>query len=115
MDVRTKRVYDEPSEDDGRRVLVDRLWPRGVSKEDAALDAWVKRVAPSDDLREWFDHDPERFDEFRDRYRAELDGKEDAVEEVVGDADTLTLVYAASDEAHNNAVVLAEYVRERAG
>lgn len=113
MDIQTKRVYVDPDPDDGRRVLVDRIWPRGVSKADAQLDAWVTEVAPSDDLRTWFDHDPERFDEFRERYRAELDDSPDAVAEVVDDADTLTLVYAARDETHNNAVVLADYLRER--
>lgn len=75
MPVRTKRVYEDPDPDDGTRVLVDRLWPRSVSKAEAQLDEWMKAVAPSDDLREWFDHDPDRWDEFRERYRAELDNR----------------------------------------
>lgn len=112
--VRTKRAYDDPAPEDGTRVLVDRLWPRGVSKEEARLDDWLREVAPSDDLREWFDHDPERWPAFRRRYRAELDGNE-AVETLLSHAreGTLTLVYAASDREHNNAVVLRDYLEER--
>jgi uncharacterized protein YeaO (DUF488 family) len=102
--IRTKRAYEPASSEDGYRVLVDRLWPRGVSKEDARLDAWMKEVAPSDDLREWFDHDPERWEEFTERYRQEL--RERAGEE------TITLVFAARDTDRNNAVVLKEYLEE---
>jgi len=119
--IRTKRVYEEASAGDGARVLVDRLWPRGVSKEAAALDNWAKEVAPSDELRAWFDHDPERWAEFRRRYAAELDGKRETVRREaldVADEDpladgTLTLVYAARDTEHNNAVALKRYLEAR--
>lgn len=110
MRVRVKRVYETPAEEDGTRILVDRLWPRGVSKEDAALDDWMRDIAPSDELREWFDHDPERWKEFERRYRAELEEKEDLIEglrEYARDGQ-LTLVYAAKDQEHNNARVLQE-------
>lgn len=108
MRVQVKRVYETPAEEDGTRILVDRLWPRGFSKEDAALDDWMRDIAPSDELREWFDHDPERWEEFDRRYRAELEGKKDIIEELRKYArdGRLTLVYAARDEEHNNARVL---------
>lgn len=112
MPIRTKRVYEEPNPDDGTRVLVDRLWPRGVSKEAAALDEWLKDVAPSDELREWFDHDPDRWDEFVSRYHAELSDREEEIERLrsVAEEDTLTLLYAASDTEHNNAVALKQFL-----
>lgn len=111
--IRITRVYDPPTEEDGTRVLVDRLWPRGVSREDAAIDRWMKELAPSDELRAWFGHDPEKWDAFRERYARELDEKEEAVEALRGEAagGTLTLVYAARDTEHNNAVALREYLR----
>ena len=111
--IRVKRVYDPPAENDGRRVLVDRLWPRGVSREDAALDRWMKEIAPSDALRRWFDHDPERWEEFRARYARELDAKGDEVAFLreAAEAGTLTLVYSARDTEHNQAVALAAYLR----
>jgi uncharacterized protein YeaO (DUF488 family) len=109
MSVQTKRIYEEPESEDGTRVLVDRLWPRGVSKEGAALDRWAKDVAPSDELRNWFDHDPERWDEFKQRYRDELTDR-DVVDELreLADDGTVTLLYAATDRDHNNAVVLRD-------
>lgn len=112
-DIRIKRVYDPPARGDGARVLVDRLWPRGVSKEHAALTLWLKEVAPSPDLRIWFGHDPARWGEFERRYRAELAHNPDAVAQlaVLSRQGPLTLLYAAHDEAHNQAVVLAEYLR----
>lgn len=112
--IQCKRAYDEPSPDDGTRVLVDRLWPRGVSKEDAALDDWVKEVAPSDELRKWFDHDLEKWDEFCRRYHRELDEKEKLVARLGAEAEdgTLTLVYAAKDREHNNAVALKHYLEK---
>lgn len=115
MTIRTKRIYEDPDPADGTRVLVDRLWPRGVSKEEAQLDAWLKSVAPSDELREWFDHDPDRWDEFRDRYRAELDETHEPVERLLEYASTgpLTLLYATTDREHNNAVVLREYLEDQ--
>ncbi|MEX0601124.1 MAG: DUF488 domain-containing protein [Rhodothermales bacterium] len=110
--IQCKRAYDDPSPDDGTRVLVDRLWPRGVRKDEAQLDDWAKEVAPSDELRTWFDHDPEKWDEFRRRYHAELHEKEDTLAPLhkAAEAGTLTLVYAAKDRAHNNAVALKQYV-----
>ncbi|EMA54476.1 DUF488 domain-containing protein [Halococcus thailandensis] len=109
MPIQTKRIYEEPDPEDGTRVLVDRLWPRGVSKEDAALDRWAKDAAPSDELRNWFDHDPERWDEFKERYRDELSDR-DVVDELreLADGGTVTLLYAATDREHNNAVVLRD-------
>lgn len=105
-----KRVYDEPAASDGKRVLVDRLWPRGLSKERAHVDAWLKEVAPSNELRKWFAHDPAKFEEFRRRYAEELESAEGqaALEELrtFSKQGTLTLLFAAHDTEHNNAVVL---------
>jgi uncharacterized protein YeaO (DUF488 family) len=110
--IRLKRAYEKPDGPDGYRVLVDRLWPRGVTKEAAALVEWAKEVAPSDGLRQEFHGHPERWEEFRERYWAELDGKEELVarlrERAAGG--TLTLVYAARDEERNNALALREYL-----
>jgi uncharacterized protein YeaO (DUF488 family) len=108
--IKIKRIYDEPSSGDGYRVLVDRLWPRGVSKEDAKLDQWDKEIAPSSELRKWFDHKEERFNEFSKRYREELKDKEpdwDKLREIAKKG-TLTLLYAAKDPEINQAVVLKE-------
>ncbi|NMM15605.1 MAG: DUF488 domain-containing protein [Cellulomonas sp.] len=112
MDVRIKRVYAPPAPDDGFRILVDRIWPRGVSKAGAALDLWLTGVAPSTELRRWFGHDPERMAEFTDRYAAELDANPAATElrGLAADRDRITLVYSAHDELHNQAVVLAAYL-----
>lgn len=112
--MRVKRVQEDPADDDGARWLVDRLWPRGISRQRAALDDWLKDVAPSQELRQWFGHDPERFDEFARRYRAELDtsvAAEDLRRRLRG-LDAATLLYAAKDEEHNNAVVLLDWLRE---
>ena len=114
MPVSLKRAYESPSPEDGYRVLVDRLWPRGVSKEEASLDDWLREIAPSDDLRTWFDHDPERWEEFRKRYRSELDEHREALHflaRLAADG-KLTLVYGAKDREHNNAVVVKEYIEE---
>ncbi len=113
MDIRLKRAYDGPAATDGYRVLVDRLWPRGVARDDARLDAWMKELAPSTELRRWFAHDPSRFAEFRRRYVDELRGQRPALAELRrrARAGTLTLVYAARDAEHNDAVVLAEVLR----
>ena len=112
--MRTKRVYEEPSGDDGIRVLVDRLWPRGISKERALLDRWEKNLAPSNELRRWFGHDPAKWEEFLRRYRAELEGKEEALGRLRQEANdgAVTLLYAARDEEHNNAVALKRYIEE---
>lgn len=110
--IQLKRAYDPPETGDGYRVLVDRLWPRGISREDAAIDRWMKELAPSDDLRRWFGHDPEKWEEFRRRYKQELETHEDAVAFLreKSSEGTLTLIYAAKDTQHNNAVVLREYL-----
>lgn len=107
--VRLKRVYEAPEEEDGTRVLVDRLWPRGVSKEAAAVDWWARELAPSSELRHWFGHDPARFEAFAQRYRDELRGSEALAElRRLAAGGTVTLVYAARDERHNNARVLEQ-------
>lgn len=112
-DIRIRRVYDPPQAGDGARVLVDRLWPRGVRKAAAALDLWLKDAAPSPELRRWFGHDPARWTEFANRYQAELAARADAIEPLCELARTgpLTLLYGARDPIHNHAVVLAAYLR----
>jgi uncharacterized protein YeaO (DUF488 family) len=113
MDIRLKRAYEPASARDGYRVLVDRLWPRGVSKRQAKLDEWAKELAPSSQLREWFGHEPTRFPEFRRRYIDELRADAPRLKELRRRARTrtLTLVYSAHDSEHNDAVVLAEVLR----
>ena len=108
---RIKRVYEPAAEADGTRVLVDRVWPRGITKEKAALSEWLKDVAPSTELRQWFGHDPARFEAFRERYRAELEGNA-ALDDLRRLKGTVTLVYGAHDETHNQAVVLKELLEE---
>ncbi len=112
--IEIKRVYDPPAAEDGTRILVDRLWPRGLRKEAAALDLWLKDVAPSAELRTWFGHDPARWIEFGRRYRAELKSNDPAVEHLAGLANNgrVTLLYAAHDTAHNQAIVLAGYLHD---
>lgn len=112
MKLQIKRVYDEPSGEDGTRVLVDRLWPRGLSKDKARVDHWIKDVSPSHELRRRFHGHPERWDEFRDDYFRELDGNPGAVERLsaIAREGTVTLLYASKDERHNNARALKEYV-----
>src|SRR5580658_1119787 len=111
--LKIKRIYEPPEKNDGFRVLVDRLWPRGVSKDRAHLDLWLKEIAPSDALRKWFGHDPERWTEFQRRYRAEL-RKLTALTKEVKQLEkkhrTITLVYSARDEQHNQAVALLSYL-----
>lgn len=116
MAVRTKRIYEDYSPDDGFRVLVDRLWPRGVSKERAHLDLWDKQVAPSTELREWFGHDPAKFEEFSRRYTAELASNPAVaeLERIVAAHPAVTLLYAAKDPACQHAAVLADYLDEHA-
>lgn len=113
MDVRLKQAYELAAAADGHRVLIDRLWPRGVSRERAKLDAWERELAPSPELRRWFGHDPSRFDEFRGRYMEELRSSRGRISELRRRArdGTLTLVYSAKDAEHNDAVVLAEVLR----
>jgi uncharacterized protein YeaO (DUF488 family) len=111
--VQIKRIYDPVAPDDGYRILIDHVWPRGVSRERARLDEWARELAPSDDLRRWFDHVPERFAEFRSRYRAQLAGQSRLVDALEARAEhgRVTILYAARDREHNNAVVLEELIR----
>lgn len=114
--IRIKRTYEPPARGDGRRILVERLWPRGMKKDALAADAWLKDVAPSTELRQWFGHRVERWPDFRDRYQAELDANPDAWEPILEDAKsgTVTLLFSAHDTDHNGAVVLRDYLSERA-
>jgi len=118
MHITIKRIYDDKDSDDGIRILVDRLWPRGISKEDANLDDWWKEVAPSDELRKWFDHDPEKWPEFKKKYKKELNDQKSELSEKVDALDlrkTIILLYGTKDEEHNQAVVLKEYLEEEIG
>jgi uncharacterized protein YeaO (DUF488 family) len=112
--IKLKRAYEPASRDDGLRVLVERLWPRGVSKQKAQIDLWLKALAPSTELRKWYGHDPARWPQFRKRYRAELKGQDDllALRKYVTQEKTVTFVYAASDEQRNSAVALKEFLEQ---
>jgi len=113
--IKTKRIYDTVSKDDGYRILVDRLWPRGVSKEKAHVDLWMREVGPSDDLRKWFAHDPRKWEEFKKKYETELKGKPDLIakiKQLEKDKGLVTLVYSAKDEEHNQAVALSLFLRK---
>ena len=113
MRIQIKRVYEAPEPADGLRILVDRLWPRGLAKKDAALDVWAKELAPSDALRRWFGHDAAKFDEFRRRYLIELGESAEHTERLLNHARgrTITLLYAAQDTQHNNAVVCRSWLQ----
>ena len=110
-----KRAYDRVLRTDGRRFLVERLWPRGISKAKLSVEAWLKEVAPSTDLRQWFGHDPEKWDEFRRRYRRQLDAHPETWQSIVaaGRRGPVTLIYSAHDTEHNNAIVLREYLKAK--
>ncbi len=112
--VRIKRIYESltPTRGDGKRILVDRLWPRGLKKEEVVVDEWIKDAAPSNELRKWFGHDPARWQEFKKRYEHELEGKRELVERLKEEAaaGTVTILYSAKDREHNNAVVLEELI-----
>jgi uncharacterized protein YeaO (DUF488 family) len=112
MTLKLKRAYETASKADGTRVLVDRLWPRGVSKKAARIDLWLKDIAPSTELRKWFGHDPEKWSQFKKKYFRELDANADAVDQLrkLIRGGTVTLVYGAKDEEHNDAVALKEYL-----
>lgn len=112
MTLKIKRVYEDPDTHDGTRVLIDRLWPRGLTKEKAAVDLWLKEIAPTTELRKWFGHDPEKWTEFKKRYRAELKANAEHVAMLRSamKKGTVTLVYGAKDEEHNDAVVLHEFL-----
>ena len=105
---RIKRVYEPPDKHDGRRILVDRLWPRGLTKEKASIDLWLKDIAPSTELRKWFGHNPDRWEEFKERYLAELKGNSEQIQLLKQELDTgiVTLVYGAKDEDHNQACAI---------
>lgn len=114
MKVKIKRVYEQPIQEDGKRILIDRLWPRGLTKEKAKVDLWLKDIAPSTELRQWFNHEPAKWPEFQTRYIEELNGNTvliDKLESFVNKG-TVTLVYGAKDEVHNDAVVLIAYLRK---
>lgn len=112
MKINLKRVYEPPAAEDGTRILVDRLWPRGLTKEKARVDLWLKDIAPSTELRKWFGHDPARWAEFKRRYRAELSHDTEQVAQLKAETKKgrVTLVYGARDEEHNDAVVLLDYL-----
>ena len=114
--IRTKRVYEKPAKDDGFRLLVDRLWPRGLTKERAAVDQWMKEIAPSDALRKWFGHEPEKWLEFEKRYRKELSVKKDLLGEIrklESAHKVVTLLYGRHDEKQNQAVILADMLKRK--
>jgi uncharacterized protein YeaO (DUF488 family) len=113
INVRRKRIYDPPSPDDGFRVLIDRLWPRGISRERAAIDLWARELAPSDELRRWYGHVPERFDEFDRRYRAELEEQRERLADLRRRARSgqVTILFGARDAEHSNAAVLTDVLR----
>ncbi len=113
--IHLKRVYEQPSKQDGIRILVERLWPRGLTKERAGVDLWLKEVAPSPELRKWFGHDPAKWEQFQKRYWKELEEKDEAVRELKqkGKQGTVTLVYAARDEDHNGALALKRFLEGR--
>lgn len=117
MAIKLKRAYEPAAADDGTRYLVERLWPRGVKKETLKVKAWLKEVAPSDGLRRWFRHDPEKWEEFRRRYADELDSYREAWEPILAASrrGAVTLVYSARDTEHNNAVALKEYLEAHSG
>ncbi|HMN05391.1 MAG TPA: DUF488 domain-containing protein [Flavobacteriales bacterium] len=110
MDIRIKRVYEDAAAEDGYRILVDRLWPRGISKEGAHVDEWLKEIGPSNELRKWFGHEPPKYPEFKKRYEQELHGQPELLKHIrdLAKKQRLTLVYSAKDEEHNQAVVLRE-------
>ena len=115
MKMKIKRVYEKPGNEDGMRILVDRLWPRGLTKEIAAVDLWMKNIAPSTELRKWFDHDPNKWNEFMKRYRQELKENKEQILFLKEQSKrgTITLLYGAKDEEHNEAIVLKNYLTDK--
>lgn len=113
--IRIGRIYEKPGKGNGFRILVDRLWPRGVKKSEAKINLWLKDIAPSDSLRKWFSHDPEKWKEFQKRYRAELKGRKELLRQIKRlekENKNIMLIYSAKDKEHNNAVVLAEILKK---
>ncbi len=115
MPISLKRVYEKPSPEDGKRILVERLWPRGLKKSEARIDDWLKDLAPSTELRKWFSHDPSKWDEFRKRYSKELETKPDLVLKLAEETrkNKVTFVFASKEEKQNNAAALKEYIEKR--
>ncbi len=113
--VKVKRIYDPVSKDDGKRILVDRLWPRGMKKGEVMIDEWLKDIAPSNELRKWFSHDPSKWLEFKHRYKKELKDKANVLERIKKEAKTktITFLFSAKDTEHNNAVVLKEVIDQQ--
>lgn len=112
--IKIKRVYDKPSKDDGYRILIDRLWPRGLTKEEAKIDLWLKEIAPSTELRKWYNHDPKKWISFKEKYRKELKDKEELLEqikELEKEHKTVTLLYSSKEERLNNAIILLEFIK----
>lgn len=114
MKVKIKRVYELPQDQDGQRILIDRLWPRGLTKEKARIDLWLKDIAPSTELRKWFNHEPEKWPEFQKRYSKELSNNQTTINELLFKIkkSNVTLVYSAKDELHNDAVLLKSYLEK---
>lgn len=114
MEVKIKRVYELPQDQDGQRILIDRLWPRGLTKEKAQIGLWLKDIAPSTELRKWFNHEPEKWPEFQKRYSKELSNKQTIIIELllIIKKSNVTLVYSAKDELHNDAVLLKSYLEK---
>ena len=114
MTVKIKRVYEAPNQDDGKRILVDRLWPRGLTKEKASVDLWLKDIGPTTTLRKWFNHDPEKYEEFKKRYFDELKNNKEQVSLLKNEIKKgpITLVYGAKDEKHNEAFVLKDMLKK---
>lgn len=112
--IKIKRVYEPPSKEDGYRILVDRLWARGLTKEKARIDLWLKEIAPSNELRKWYNHDPKKWDVFKEKYRKELEGKEELLEQIKKlekEYKTITLLYSSKEEKLNNAAALLELIK----
>ncbi len=112
--LKIKRIYDPPLPGDGKRILIDRLWARGIKKEDARVDEWIKDISPSTELRKWFGHDPAKWGEFKKRYLSELRDKKEILDRIKNEAKgkTVTLIYSARDEKHNNAVAMKEFLEK---
>lgn len=112
--IQVKRVYEDYDASEGKRVLVDRLWPRGLTKDKAGIDVWLKDIAPSAELRKWFNHDPAKWPEFKKRFHKELDHNKSSVDQLkkIADSGKIVIVYGAKDQQHNNAVVIAEYLNQ---
>ena len=115
MPISLKRVYEKPGLKDGKRILVERLWPRPLKKDEAKIDEWLREVAPSTELRKWFGHDPAKWDDFKERYWKELDKKKDIISKLAKERleNKVTFVFAAKDQQHNNAVALKEYIENQ--